>query len=145
MSLHDHFQWWSYDKGANWRHPDGPQSNLKGREKYPVVQVAYEDASAYARWAVKRLPTEAEWEFAARGGLAGKRYPWGEEFQPNGHWMANTYQGHFPDTDTGDDGNIGIAPVAQFSPNGYGLFDMAGNIWQWSTQSAGAGYALRSR
>jgi formylglycine-generating enzyme len=133
VPLNDHYQWWAYVKGANWRHPEGPRSDLKGREKYPVVQVAYPDALAYANWAGKRLPTEAEWEFAARGGLAGKRYPWGDEFQPHGKWMANTYQGHFPDTDTGDDGFVGIAPSAQFPPNGYGLYDMAGNVWQWTS------------
>ena len=133
VPLNDSYRWWSYVKGANWRHPSGPKSTLKGREKYPVVQVAYLDASAYAKWAGKRLPTEAEWEFAARGGLAGKRYPWGDEFRPNGKWMANTHQGHFPDTDTGDDGYVGIAPVAQFPPNGYGLYDMAGNVWQWTS------------
>jgi formylglycine-generating enzyme len=133
VSLNDHYQWWSYVKGASWRHPEGPQSNLKGREKFPVVQVAYPDALAYANWAGKRLPTEAEWEFAARGGLTGKRYPWGDEFQPSGRWMANTHQGHFPDTDTGVDGYAGISPVAQFPPNGYGLYDMAGNVWQWTS------------
>jgi formylglycine-generating enzyme required for sulfatase activity len=132
VPLDNHFQWWSYVKGANWRHPEGPQSGLKGREKYPVVQVAYEDALAYAKWAGKRLPTEAEWEFAARGGLAGKLYPWGDEFRPSGKWMSNTHQGHFPNTDTADDGYKGIAPVAQFPPNGYGLYDMAGNVWQWT-------------
>jgi formylglycine-generating enzyme len=130
--LNGPYLWWSYAKGANWRQPEGPNSNLKGREKYPVVQVAYPDALAYAKWAGKRLPTEAEWEFAARGGLAGKRYPWGDEFRPNEKWMANTYQGHFPDTDTGDDGYVGIAPVAEFPPNNYGLYDMAGNVWQWT-------------
>jgi len=133
VPLSDHYQWWAYIKGANWRHPEGSKSNLTGREKYPVVQVAYPDALAYAKWAGKRLPTEAEWEFAARGGLAGKRYPWGDEFQPAGKWMANTHQGHFPDTDTGDDGFAGIAPIAQFPPNGYGLYDMAGNVWQWTS------------
>lgn len=133
VPLNNQFQWWSYVKGANWRHPEGPKSNLKGREKYPVVQMAYEDALAYAKWAGKRLPTESEWEFAARGGLAGKPYPWGDQFRPNGKWMANTYQGHFPNTDTGDDGYVGIAPVAQFPTNGYGLYDMAGNVWQWTS------------
>src|SRR5271155_5858830 len=133
VPLNDPYEWWSYVKGANWRHPEGPKTDLKGREKYPVVQVAYPDALAYARWAGKRLPTEAEWEFAARGGLAGKLYPWGDQFRPGGKWMANTHQGHFPDTDTGDDGHVGIAPVAQYPPNGYGLYDMAGNVWQWTT------------
>ena len=133
VPLNNHFQWWSYVKGANWRHPEGPKSNLKGRENFPVVQVAYEDCLAYAKWAGKRLPTEAEWEFAARGGLAGKRYPWGDEFQPGGKWMANTYQGHFPISDTAADGFAGLAPVAQFPPNAYGLYDMAGNVWQWTS------------
>jgi formylglycine-generating enzyme required for sulfatase activity len=133
VPLNNHFLWWSYVKGANWRHPEGPKSNLKGRGKYPVVQVAYEDALAYAKWADKRLPTEAEWEFAARGGLAGKLYPWGDSFQPSGKWMANTYQGHFPNTDSGDDHYVGIAPVEEFPPNGYGLYDMAGNVWQWTS------------
>jgi formylglycine-generating enzyme len=133
VPLNDYYQWWAYVKGANWRHPQGPNTSLKGREKYPVVQVAFSDALAYAEWSGKRLPTEAEWEFAARGGLTGKRYPWGDEFQPTGKWMANTHQGHFPNTDTGDDGYAGIAPVAQFPPNGYGLYDMAGNVWQWTS------------
>jgi sulfatase modifying factor 1 len=133
VPLNDHFQWWSYVKGANWRHPEGPNSNLKGREKYPVVQVAYEDALAYAKWAGKRLPTEAEWEFAARGGLAGKLYPWGNQFQPGGKWMANTYQGKFPVKDTAADGHTGVAATALYPPNGYGLYDMAGNVWQWTS------------
>jgi len=133
VPLNDHYQWWSYVKGANWRHPEGPHTNLKGRGKYPVVQVGYPDALAYANWAGKRLPTEAEWEFAARGGLSGKLYPWGDEFQPSGKWMANTHQGHFPVTDTGADGYAGIAPTAKFPPNGYGLYDMAGNVWQWTS------------
>jgi formylglycine-generating enzyme required for sulfatase activity len=133
VPLNDHYRWWTYVKGANWRHPEGPNTNLKGREKYPVVQIAYPDAAAYAKWAGKRLPTEAEWEFAARGGLAGQSYPWGDQFRPSGKWMANTHQGHFPDTDTGDDGYVGIAPTAQFPPNGYGLYDMAGNVWQWTS------------
>ena len=98
-----------------------------------MVQIAYEDAQAYAKWAGKRLPTEAEWEFAARGGLAGKPFVWGDDFRPNGKWMANTHQGNFPNHDTGADGYPGIAPVAQFPPNGYGLYDMAGNVWQWTS------------
>ncbi len=133
VSLNDHFQWWTYIAGANWRHPLGPNSDIKGKDNYPVVHIAYPDAEAYARWAGKRLPTEAEWEFAARGGLAGKPFVWGDSFQPHGKWMANTHQGHFPDKDTGADGYAGIAPVAKFSPNGYGLYDMAGNVWQWTS------------
>ncbi len=133
VDLNNHYQWWSYVKGANWRHPTGPKSSIKGKESYPVVQVAYPDAEAYANWAHKRLPTEAEWEFAARGGLAGKPFVWGEKFKPNGKWMANTYQGHFPDKDSGSDGFVGLAPVAQFAANGYGLYDMAGNVWQWTS------------
>jgi sulfatase modifying factor 1 len=133
VPLNDDSQWWTYKKGADWRHSLGPQSNLRGKENYPVVQVAYEDAMAYAKWVGKRLPTEAEWEFAARGGQAGKVFVWGDEFRPKGKWMANTFQGHFPDTDSGDDGYVGIAPVAQFPANPYGLYDMAGNVWQWTS------------
>jgi sulfatase modifying factor 1 len=132
VPLKDHLQWWSYVKRASWRHPEGPESNLAGREEYPVVQVAYDDAVAFATWAGKRLPTEAEWEFAARGGLSGKLYSWGDELTPRGHWMANTFQGHFPDRDTGEDGYEGIGPVAQFASNGYGLYDVAGNVWEWT-------------
>jgi formylglycine-generating enzyme len=133
VPLNDHMQWWSYVKGADWRHPSGPKSSIVGKENYPVVQVAYEDAEAYAKWAHKRLPTEAEWEFAARGGLAGKPYVWGDEFQPGGKWMANTHQGHFPNQDTGADGFVGVSPAGKFAPNGYGLFDMAGDVWQWTS------------
>jgi formylglycine-generating enzyme len=133
VSLDNYFQWWTYVHGANWRHPLGPKSNIIGKDNYPVVHIAYEDAEAYAKWAGKRLPTEAEWEFAARGGLAGKPYVWGDEFRPHGKWMANTHEGHFPDKDTGEDGYVGIAPVAQFPANGYGLYDMAGNVWQWTS------------
>jgi|GEM_PF-154021 sulfatase modifying factor 1 len=131
VPLDDYYQWWRYVHGANWRHPTGPDSDIKGKEKYPVVQIAYADAAAYAKWAGKRLPTEAEWEFAARGGLAGKTFFWGDELKPGGKWMANIYEGQFPVKDTGEDGFAGIAPVGQFPPNGYGLFDMAGNVWQW--------------
>lgn len=131
VSLHDYLQWWRYQKGANWRHPEGPETNLKGREKYPVVHLAYDDAVAYAKWAGKRLPTEAEWEFAARGGLTGKLYSWGDDFRLGGKVMANTYQGTFPVKDAGEDGFAGLAPVASFAANGYGLYDMGGNVWEW--------------
>lgn len=131
VPLNNHFQWWRYVPGADWRHPQGPQSSIKDRPKHPVVQVAYADAAAYAAWAGKRLPTEAEWEFAARGGLAGKVYAWGDDLRPAGNFMANTYQGRFPVKDTGEDGFAGTGPVAQFPPNGYGLYDMGGNAWEW--------------
>jgi formylglycine-generating enzyme required for sulfatase activity len=110
VSLDNYLEWWSYVPGANWRHPNGPGSDIKGKEKYPVVHVAYADAEAYAKWAGKRLPTEAEWEFAARGGLERKLYPWGDEFRPGGKWMANSWQGRFPVEDTGEDGFKGIRP-----------------------------------
>jgi sulfatase modifying factor 1 len=129
--LNDEYAWWSYLPGANWRHPAGPASSIKGKERWPVIHVAYEDALAYARWAGKRLPTEAEWEFAARGGLTGQVFPWGNTFKNGTRWMANSHQGHFPDHDTGADAFPGIAPVAQFPANGYGLHDVGGNVWEW--------------
>lgn len=133
VPLDNHYQWWSYAHGANWRHPDGAESALEGREKYPVVHIAYEDAVAYAKWTGKRLPTSAEWEFAARGGKAGEWYAWGNELKPGGKFQANIYQGRFPmqGGDTGEDGFKGIAPVAQYAPNPYGLYDVAGNVWEW--------------
>jgi len=131
VALDDHLRWWAYVKGADWRHPLGPDSTIEGHDDEPVVHVAFEDAEAYARWAGKRLPTEAEWEFAARGGLAGATYPWGDEFLPAGRWMANTWQGRFPRENTGADGYPGLAPVGRFPPNAYGLHDMSGNVWEW--------------
>jgi sulfatase modifying factor 1 len=142
VTLNNHYQWWAYVPGANWRHPDGPGSDLKGREKFPVVHIAYEDAAAYAKWAGKRLPTEAEFEFAARGGLTGKPYAWGDELKPEGKWPANIYQGNFPvkGGDKGEDGFKGTAPVAQYRPNGYGLFDVGGNVWEWTNDWYRADY-----
>jgi len=131
VPLDDYLQWWRYEKGASWRHPEGPRTSSAGRGKHPVVQVAYADAEAYAKWAGKRLPTEAEWEFAARGGKAGQLYPWGNELHPGGKWLANIYQGRFPVKDDASDGFAGLAPVARFPANAYGLYDMAGNVWEW--------------
>lgn len=130
-NLDDHMQWWAYTPGANWRHPEGPQSDIKGREKHPVVHVCWEDAMAYAKWAGKRLPTEAEWEFAARGGLNHEPFVWGREKVPDGKWMANIWQGVFPGENTAQDGFKGTAPVGSYPANGYGLLDMAGNVWEW--------------
>jgi sulfatase modifying factor 1 len=131
VPLENALVWWRYVKGANWKHPEGPASDLKGRGDHPVVQVAWEDAAAYAKWAGKRLPTEAEFEFAARGGLDRQPYAWGSEFKPGGKFQANTFQGHFPDNNTAEDGYAGTAPVGSFPANGYGLYDMAGNVWEW--------------
>jgi sulfatase modifying factor 1 len=131
VPLNDLSAWWRWVPGANWRHPEGPQSSIQGRENHPVVQVSWYDALAYAQWAGKRLPSEAEWEFAARGGLEAKRYVWGDEFKPGSKYMANTWQGTFPVRDTGEDGFVGTSPVGSFPANGYGLYDMAGNVWQW--------------
>jgi formylglycine-generating enzyme required for sulfatase activity len=133
VPLDDHLRWWRYQVGASWRHPDGPDSDLEGREQHPVVHVAYDDALAYARWAGKRVPSEAEYEFAARGGLAGKLYAWGDELRPGGKHMANTFQGTFPVVDSAQDRFGGSAPVGRFPANGYGLYDVAGNVWEWTS------------
>jgi formylglycine-generating enzyme required for sulfatase activity len=133
VDLATHFNWWTYVAGADWRHPRGPGSTLDGLWDHPVVHVAFEDAVAYAWWAGKELPTEAEWEFAARGGLEGKAYVWGDAFMPNGKVMANTWQGQFPWENLLEDGYEWTAPVGSFPPNGYGLYDMAGNVWNWTS------------
>jgi len=123
--------WWREVEGADWCHPDGPQSTTEGRETLPVVHVAHADAAAFAAWAGKRLPMEAEWEKAARGGLEGKRYPWGDEEVPDGQHQCNVWQGIFPSENSIDDGYYGLAPVDAFPPNGFGLHNMVGNAWEW--------------
>jgi formylglycine-generating enzyme len=133
VDLNNHFNWWTFMPGANWRHPTGPGSSLKALAKHPVVHVAYEDAAAYAVWAGKELPTEAEWEFAARGGLESAEFTWGDEQMPKGRMMANTWQGEFPVENLLTDGYKRTSPTGAFPPNGYGLYDMAGNVWEWST------------
>jgi len=132
VDLGNHFNWWAYVPGANWRHPQGPRSSLKGKLWHPVVHVAYEDALAYAKWAGKELPTEAEWEFAARGGLDGAEYAWGDEFMPGGRAFANTWHGEFPYFRQSGDAQATTSPVGIFPPNGYGLYDMIGNVWEWT-------------
>ena len=132
VSLRDSRAWWEYVPGADWRHPEGPASSIDGLDNHPVVHIAYEDACAYAAWAGKALPTEAEWEFAARGGLNGATYAWGEEFAPQGKLMANTWQGRFPWENLQADGYERTSPVDGFSPNGYGIHDMIGNVWEWT-------------
>jgi formylglycine-generating enzyme required for sulfatase activity len=132
VDLRDYRAWWEYVPGACWQHPQGPGSTLTGLDDHPVVQIAYEDACAYAAWAGKALPTEAEWEFAARGGLDGAVYAWGDESAPEGRAMANTWQGRFPWENLAEDGYEGTSPVHAFPANGYGLYDMIGNVWEWT-------------
>lgn len=132
VNLQDYSQWWMWKVGANWKHPQGPGSTLEGKEKFPVVHISWDDAMAYCKWAGKRLPTEAEWEYAARGGLKNAIYPWGNESIDAQQSKCNYWQGSFPYKNDGKDGFFGAAPVASFQPNGYGLFDMAGNVWEWT-------------
>jgi formylglycine-generating enzyme len=133
VDTRDFRQWWAYIPGTCWRHPEGPGSNVRRRDRHPVTHVAYEDAEAYAGWAGKALPTEAEWEFAARGGLDGALYVWGDEFAPGGRQLANTWQGQFPWQNLLLDGYEGTSPVGAFAANGYGLYDMVGNVWEWTS------------
>jgi formylglycine-generating enzyme required for sulfatase activity len=133
VDLRDFRNWWRYVPGASWRQPSGPNSDVAGLDRHPVTHVAYEDAEAYARWAGKELPTEAEWEYAARGGLEGAIFTWGDEFAPKGRMMANTWQGEFPWQNLMSDGFEGTSPVRSFPPNSYGLYDMAGNVWEWTS------------
>jgi sulfatase modifying factor 1 len=132
VPLTDPYQWWTYVPGADWRHPDGQGSSVRRKPDHPVVHVAWADVVAYARWAGKEPPAEAEWEFAARGGLDGAEFAWGDELNPGGRWMANTWQGDFPLHNTAEDGYVGTAPVGRYPANGYGLYDMIGNVWEWT-------------
>jgi formylglycine-generating enzyme len=133
VDLSDIQNWWTWVPGADWRHPEGPGSTLNGRDRHPVTHVSFSDAEAYAAWAGKDLPTEAEWEYAARGGLVGKVFSWGDDFAPRGRMMANTWQGEFPWDNLLLDGYERTSPVKSFPPNGYGLYDMAGNVWEWTS------------
>jgi formylglycine-generating enzyme len=129
--------WWRQVHGADWRHPEGPGSGLEGRSDHPVVHVSWLDARAFCRWAGGRLPSETEWEYAARGGLDRRRYPWGDELTPDGEHRMNVFQGRFPEEDTGDDGFVGTAPVHSYAPNGHGLYNATGNVWEWTADRFG--------
>jgi formylglycine-generating enzyme len=133
VELGNQYNWWTLIPGADWRHPRGPESTIEGLEEHPVVHVAWADVEAYAAWVGKGIPTEAEWEFAARGGLDGAEYAWGDELTPDGEYLANTWQGEFPLENTLEDGFEWTAPVGSFPPNGYGLFEMTGNVWEWTS------------
>jgi formylglycine-generating enzyme len=145
VDIRDCTRWWSYVPGASWRHPEGPGSSIDDRGDHPVVHVAYEDAEAYAKWAGKELPTEAEWEFSARGGLDRAAYTWGNDAAPDGKIMANTWQGEFPWQNLVLDGFERTSPVRRFPPNGYGLFDMAGNVWEWTADWFARGHGAPPR
>ena len=144
VAMGNHYAWWSWLPGADWRHPEGPGSTLDGRERHPVLHVAWEDVAAYAAWAGKALPTEAEWEYAARGGHDGWPYAWGHELSPKGRMLANYWQGEFPWQNLTLDGYERTAPVGRFPANEYGLADMIGNVWEWTADWAGAGHELGS-
>jgi len=143
VMLNDYTQWWRWEKGANWRHPEGTSSTIETRWNHPVVHVSYDDALAYSKWKGKRLPTEAEWEFAARGGATRERYGWGNEITPQGKFMANTYQGSFPTRNLAEDGFESTAPVKSYPPNPFGLYDMIGNVWEWTSDWYDPGYFNR--